>query len=195
MLHRNISHARQNTPQRRRMEPDRGTLPVGAGGTGAGPRRTDPFGSPVLATALAIIRQMDTGTLSLDQFEALVRALRDEAFAARAARLRAYVGGLDTAEAAMAAVAARMVRPDPDDSPVPFRTFRSSAERTRFAAVFTAHPTFSLPRDGRRGAGQGGERRGGASVRVPPPVQADAGRGVRAGGRRHHATGGMRWTR
>ncbi len=108
--------------------------------------RTDPFGSPVLAAALAIMRQMDTGALTLDQLEAVVRHLRDDAFAARAARLAAYVGGLDGSHAAMAAVAARLIRPDPDDSPVPFRTVRASVERTRFAAVFTAHPTFSMPR-------------------------------------------------
>jgi phosphoenolpyruvate carboxylase len=109
--------------------------------------RTDPFGSPVLATSLAIMRQMDAGTLSLDQLDAVVRHLRDEAFVDRAARIRSYVGGLDGAEAAMAAVAARLVRPDPDDSPVPFRVFRQTVERIRFAAVFTAHPTFSLPRE------------------------------------------------
>ncbi len=107
--------------------------------------RTDPFGSPVLATALGILRQMDTGALTLDQLEAVVRHLRDQAFAARAARLRNYVGGLGDAKATMATVAARLVRPDPHDSPVPFRTYRDAVERTRFAAVFTAHPTFSLP--------------------------------------------------
>ena len=108
---------------------------------------TDPFGNPVLAVALAITRQMDAGTLSLDALDAAVRALRDTAFDARAARLRDYVGGLDGSAAAMAAVAAHLVRPDPADSPVPFGTFRAAVERTRFAAVFTAHPTFSLPRE------------------------------------------------
>ena len=109
--------------------------------------RADPFGRPVLATALAIMRQMDAGELSLDQLDQVVAHLRDGAFAARAARLAAYVGGLDGSEAAMDAVAARLVRPDPDDSPVPLRVFRDGAERTRFAAVFTAHPVFSLPRE------------------------------------------------
>ncbi len=109
--------------------------------------RTDPFGSPVLAVALAIIRMMDSGALSLDQLDAVVAHLRDTAFDARADRLRAYVGGLDGSAAAMQAVAERLVRPDPADSPVPFQTFRAAAERTRFAAVFTAHPTFSLPRE------------------------------------------------
>ena len=108
-------------------------------------RRTDPFGNPVLAVALAITRQMDAGALSLDALDAAVRSLRDAAFDDRAARLRGYVGGLDGSAAAMQAVAAQLVRPDPADSPVPFSTFRAAVERTRFAAVFTAHPTFSLP--------------------------------------------------
>ncbi len=107
--------------------------------------RTDPFGSPVLAVALAIMRQMDAGAITLDTLDAVVRQLRDEAFDARAGRLRAYVGGLEESAAAMAAVADRLVRPDPADSPVPFGIFRDAVERTRFAAVFTAHPTFSLP--------------------------------------------------
>ena len=105
----------------------------------------DPFGNPVLAVALAIIRQMDSGALTLDALDAAVRTLRDTAFDARATRLRDYVGGLDGSEAAMQAVAARLVRPDPADSPVPFSTFCAAVNRTRFAAVFTAHPTFSLP--------------------------------------------------
>ncbi len=107
--------------------------------------RADPFSSPVLSVALQVLRRMDAGTLTLDELDAVVRSLRDDAFDARAARLRAYVGGLEGSAAALQTVAARLVRPDPADSPVPFRTFRSAVERTRFAAVFTAHPTFSLP--------------------------------------------------
>ncbi len=138
--------------------------------------RADPFGSPVLATALAIMRQMDTGALTLDELESVVRRLRDDAFTARAARLRGYVGGLDGSEAAMEAVAARLVRPDPDDSPVPFRTFRAAAERTRFAAVFTAHPTFSLPRpvaDALARAASGESVPGFASHRPSKPTLTD----------------------
>jgi phosphoenolpyruvate carboxylase len=74
-----------------------------------------------------------------------VRFLRDQAFDARAVRICAYVGGLDGTQAAMAAVASRLVQPIPADSAVPFNTYRTAIERTRFAAVFTAHPTFSLP--------------------------------------------------
>ena len=39
----------------------------------------------------------------------------------------------------------RLIRPDPEDSPVRLAKFRAEVERTRFAAVFTAHPTFGHP--------------------------------------------------
>jgi phosphoenolpyruvate carboxylase len=109
----------------------------------------DPFGNPVLSVALAVSRRIDQGTLSEDDIDALVRHLRDAAFHDRATRIAAYVGGVDTAAntAAMSAIAERLVRPDPADSPVPLATFRGAVERARFAAVFTAHPTFSLPRE------------------------------------------------
>jgi phosphoenolpyruvate carboxylase len=107
----------------------------------------DPFGNPVLAVALAINRQIDDGELTEPQIAALIRDLRDSAFAGRARRLAAYVGltGAGDSAAAYQALAARLVRPDPDDSPVPLKRFRAEVERTRFAAVFTAHPTFANP--------------------------------------------------
>ncbi len=108
---------------------------------------TDPFGNPILSAALSISRRIDTGELDLDSIANLVAALRDDAFADRAARFNAYVGGTDCPAnlQALADLAARLIRPDPADSPVPLAAFRASVERTRFAAVFTAHPTFSLP--------------------------------------------------
>ncbi len=107
----------------------------------------DPFGNPVLSLALGISRRIDDGALPDEGLQALVRVLRDAAFADRAGRLAAYVGGTDASGsvAAMAAMAQRLVRPDPSDSPVPLRAFRAALERTRFAAVFTAHPTFAHP--------------------------------------------------
>ncbi|SFK89772.1 phosphoenolpyruvate carboxylase [Falsiroseomonas stagni] len=104
---------------------------------------TDPFGDPVLLMALAISRRLDDGRLDAPAIAALIGRIADDAAAERAQRLANYVGigragGLD-------ALAARLVRPDPDDSPVPFAAYREAVERPRFAAVFTAHPTFSLP--------------------------------------------------
>ncbi len=105
----------------------------------------DPFGNPVLAAALAISRQIDDGSLDDAEIAGIVAVLRDQGAADRAKRLAAYVGGTDPAAArtVLAALAARMVRPDPDDSPLPLREVRALMERPRYACVFTAHPTFA----------------------------------------------------
>jgi len=109
----------------------------------------DPFGNPVLLVALAISRRMDAGGLDDAAIAKLIRHLRDAAFADRAQRLAAYVGGIDTAanEAVLHRLAQQLLRPDPNDSPVRWAEYRTLVERTRFAAVFTAHPTFALPRE------------------------------------------------
>ncbi|HET9020082.1 MAG TPA: hypothetical protein VFN46_10865, partial [Acetobacteraceae bacterium] len=44
----------------------------------------DPFGNPVLSIALAISRRIDSGAMSPEEVESLVRHLRDAAFADRA---------------------------------------------------------------------------------------------------------------
>jgi phosphoenolpyruvate carboxylase len=106
---------------------------------------TDPFGDPVLLIALAISRRLDDGRLDEAQLARIVAKLSHGAATERARRLAAYVG-LERGAGSLAGIAARLVRPDPEDSPVPFAAYREAVERTRFAAVFTAHPTFSLPR-------------------------------------------------
>ncbi len=110
-------------------------------------RREDPFGDPVLSVALGITRRMDDGELSEEASGDLVRHLRDAAFADRAKRIAAYVGGTDrdANEAVLVRLARHLHRPDPADSPVRWAEYRGQVERTRFAAVFTAHPTFALP--------------------------------------------------
>src|SRR3954447_25177425 len=107
----------------------------------------DPFGNPVLLVSLAITRRMDTGSLTEDDLAALIRHLRDAAFADRAGRTASYVGGVDsgTHDATLAGLAHHLLRPDPNDSPVRWAECRALTERTRFAAVFTAHPTFAVP--------------------------------------------------
>ncbi len=105
---------------------------------------TDPFGDPVLLIALAISRRFDDGRLDAGLVARMVARLATDAAAERARRLAAYVG-LGAGDG-LAVLAARLVRPDPEDSPVPFAAYREAVERPRFAAVFTAHPTFSAPR-------------------------------------------------
>ncbi|MEO3470528.1 phosphoenolpyruvate carboxylase [Roseomonas sp. CAU 1739] len=104
----------------------------------------DPFGDPVLLVALDLSRALDEGRVTIGALAGLIARMAREAAQDRAGRLATYLGMGDDA-AALAAVAARLVRPDPEDSPVPYAAFREAVERTRFAAVFTAHPTFSMP--------------------------------------------------
>jgi phosphoenolpyruvate carboxylase len=106
----------------------------------------DPFANPVMAVSLAINRLMDEGELPRARIAALIRDLRDQAFEGRAKRLATYVGGVDPQRSTqdLEGLAARLIRPDPDDSPIPLKAFRDAVERPRFAAVFTAHPTFAL---------------------------------------------------
>ncbi len=107
----------------------------------------DPFGNPVLLVALAISRRMDAGGLDDEAIAGLIRHLRDAAFADRAHRVAAYVGGVNMAanQAVLHGLAQHLLRPDPNDSPVRWAEYRALVERPRFAAVFTAHPTFALP--------------------------------------------------
>ncbi len=104
---------------------------------------TDPFSDPVSSAALAVSRRLDDGRLDLAALTVVLRRLGAAAFRARARRLAAYVG--PPGETAFAALATRLVRPDPADSPVPFAAYRAAVEHPRYAAVFTAHPTFALP--------------------------------------------------
>lgn len=103
----------------------------------------DPFGNPVLSVALALSRRIDEAALDAESAGALIRRLADAAFRDRADRLARYLGETGTGQ--FARLAARIVRPDPADSPVPWAGYRAAVERPRFAAVFTAHPTFSMP--------------------------------------------------
>ncbi|MBR0670638.1 phosphoenolpyruvate carboxylase [Neoroseomonas soli] len=104
----------------------------------------DPFGDPVLLVALDISRAIDEGRITRQALAVLIARMARDAATERAARLAVYAG-IDDDAGALARIAARLVRPDPEDSPVPFAAYREAVERTRFAAVFTAHPTFSLP--------------------------------------------------
>ena len=135
----------------------------------------DPFGNPVMSVALAITRMMDEGALDPGTLGEIVRTLRDAAYADRGRRLATYVGGTATAnnEAALARVAATVLRPDPADSPVRWAEFRASVERARYAAVFTAHPTFALASEALAGLAtiaSGGAVPARIDSHRPPPI-------------------------
>ena len=105
----------------------------------------DPFAMPALEMALAVSRLVDDGAEGLAPLRAALRAMGEAALADRAAGLARHVGGTDpqAADAALVAVARRALRPE--GKALAFGAFRRLAERPRIAAVFTAHPTFSLP--------------------------------------------------
>ncbi|SEM81919.1 Phosphoenolpyruvate carboxylase, type 1 [Methylobacterium sp. UNC300MFChir4.1] len=107
--------------------------------------REDPFRNPVLAVTLAITRRFDRNEISTGDLDGLFVRLRAAALAARAERLRAYVGLDAGPEDPQAAIPARLVAAAPD-RPDGVEAFAALIHRTAFAVVFTAHPTFGMPR-------------------------------------------------
>ncbi|MEA1831184.1 phosphoenolpyruvate carboxylase [Methylobacterium durans] len=106
----------------------------------------DPFRNPVLAVTLAITRRFDRGEIGPGDLDALFVHLREQSLTERAARLRAYVGlDAEPGFASDAAMPARLVAAIPK-GPGDFETLRDLVGRTAFAVVFTAHPTFGMPR-------------------------------------------------
>ena len=72
-------------------------------------------------------------------------AVGREALRQRARRLAAYVGLDGDGETAFAALAGRLVQ-SAAGARDPLAAYREAVERLRFAAVFTAHPTFGMSR-------------------------------------------------
>ncbi|MCJ2060301.1 phosphoenolpyruvate carboxylase [Methylobacterium sp. J-048] len=104
--------------------------------------REDPFRNPVLAVTLAITRRFDRNEIAAGDLDGLFVRLRAAALAARAERLRGYVG-LEAGPAdPQAATPARLVAAAPGS----VEAFAAFIHRTAFAVVFTAHPTFGMPK-------------------------------------------------
>lgn len=103
--------------------------------------REDPFGNPILYVTLWLTRRLDRGEISEAAIGALLQHLAREAVADRAKRLRSYVGLQEAPYRALQAVAERLAT-----SAEKFEDFAATAQRTRYAAVFTAHPTFGMQR-------------------------------------------------
>lgn len=103
--------------------------------------RDDPFGNPVLRVTLWLTRLMDRGELTIGAAQELVRHLGREALRQRARRVARYVGLEPGGAPAFADFAGRVAGEGGS-----FEVFRAGIERMRFAAVFTAHPTFGMQR-------------------------------------------------
>jgi phosphoenolpyruvate carboxylase len=99
--------------------------------------------NPVMGTALRLSDALESGTITFEDVTQLVRTLRDQAFLNRSRHLHRYVGGatLDTAQDKLRHVAEQLCTSLPTPS---FATYSQLVSSIRFAAVFTAHPTFAL---------------------------------------------------
>lgn len=107
--------------------------------------REDPFGNPVLRVTLWLTRKIDRGEVTLADAAALIRQFGRAALADRAARVACYVG-LDEAEGESFAALARRLADEAAGAAEPFEAYAGALARARFAAVFTAHPTFGMSR-------------------------------------------------
>ncbi len=103
----------------------------------------DPYANPIALMALELVQRMDAGGFDGQATEALIQRLTREAFAGRAAALRAYVGELDPERNrdSIRRLLAGLAQGE-DGAPVPFATFAARLERICYGFVFTAHPTF-----------------------------------------------------
>ncbi|WP_415432815.1 phosphoenolpyruvate carboxylase [Acetobacter indonesiensis] len=102
--------------------------------------------NPVMATAHRLGFALEDGTLSRADVTKLVQSLRDSAFLRRAGRLHRYVGGTSpetTAERLKDSVQ-KLIESLPACTA---EAFIQALTPTRFAAVFTAHPTFAVSND------------------------------------------------
>lgn len=106
----------------------------------------DPFSNPLLLLAVDITRRIDRAEISFSGLEQLVQRLTVEAFADRARRLGRYLGETDPDENETAIT--RLI--DGLAETRGFAAFKALVERASFGVVFTAHPTFAMPRDASR---------------------------------------------
>ncbi|QEO18071.1 phosphoenolpyruvate carboxylase [Acetobacter vaccinii] len=99
--------------------------------------------NPVMMLALHLGEAFEKGDMSQDDVGTLIRALRDRGFLNRARRLHRYVGGATTlsAQEKLREVARHILATLPAPS---LSAYRDAISSVRFAAVFTAHPTFAL---------------------------------------------------
>ena len=104
----------------------------------------DPYANPIALLALDLEQKLGSGELDEHAAEALIQRLTREAFAARAAAARRYLGELDPARNARASVSCCWpAGTDADGAPLPFAAFAAGGcERVYYGFVFTAHPTF-----------------------------------------------------
>ena len=147
----------------------------------------DPFGNPVLLVALAISRRMDAGGLDDAAIAGLIRHLRDAAFADRAHRVAAYVGGVEHGGepgcAARPRPAPAAARPERQPRALGGIPCFGGTPALRRGVHRASHLRPAL--SGRKGARRGRLRPHLTRLCLTPPAAHHPGRGIRTGRRRH----------
>lgn len=110
----------------------------------------EPTENPVLTLSQKIKQQLKSGQISFDNLQEIIQHLRDSAFLSHAIHLRKYVNNPDKEiiesriEATIQNIVQQATTSCKSNTKESFETFRSLVEVSQFAAVFTAHPTFSI---------------------------------------------------
>ncbi|MFT8597120.1 phosphoenolpyruvate carboxylase [Acetobacter orientalis] len=99
--------------------------------------------NPVTAAAQSVAHALATGTLHTQDITKQIQRIRDTAFLRRAGRLHRYVGGTtpQSTQQRLHESTAQLIASLPEHTA---QAFNAALTPTRFAAVFTAHPTFAL---------------------------------------------------
>ena len=115
--------------------------------------KTEPQFNPVKQLAFELSRDLEAGKLQVSDMEAMIKILSDRALLNRAREMRAYIGGDLLHEGAAlegfrSFVTGAIEAPVAETGkPLSFGAFKRLFENPKFGVVFTAHPTFSMPRD------------------------------------------------
>lgn len=103
---------------------------------------SDPQANPVKLLAYDISKDVENREIAFRDVEALVKSISDKALIDRARRLRARAGVKD-----VKALDRTIGKLAMDKTKLGFSGFKKWVEETGQGIVFTAHPTFSLPRN------------------------------------------------
>ncbi|EHD14719.1 putative phosphoenolpyruvate carboxylase [Commensalibacter intestini A911] len=110
----------------------------------------EPIENPVLTLSQKIKQRLKSGQLSFDSLKEIIQKLRDSAFLSHAIHLQKYVNNPDKTiiheriESIIQQVVQQATSQHPANTKESFECFKGLVEQSLFAAVFTAHPTFSI---------------------------------------------------
>lgn len=110
----------------------------------------EPTENPVLTLSQKIKQQLKSGELSFDALKEIIQQLRDSAFLSHAIHLQKYVNNPEKEtihnriETIIKNIIQQATESHAANTVESFECFKKLVEKSQFAAVFTAHPTFSI---------------------------------------------------